>query len=105
MFHRLKVRNHYYILLLQKYLLLLQIYPDLDIGKLEEEIYYDDEIIGYEPEIYFLADNCPEISQPTAFRYMSLYKKCEANYSLMNNLTPKTENYRELPGELLEKFQ
>ena len=29
-----------------------KIYPDLDIGELEEEIYYDDEIIEYEPEIW-----------------------------------------------------
>jgi len=66
-----------------------KIYPDLDIGELEEEIYYDDEIIEYEPEIYFLAD------------------KAESNVELIQHLTPKTENYRELlgelPGELLEK--
>ena len=31
-----------------------KIYPDLDIGELEEEIYYDDEIIEYEPEIWLL---------------------------------------------------
>ena len=48
-----------------------KIYPDLDIGDLEEEIYYDDEIIEYEPEIYFLAD------------------KSESNASLMTYLTPK----------------
>jgi len=29
-----------------------KIYPDLDIGELEEEIYYDDEIIEYESEIW-----------------------------------------------------
>ena len=34
-----------------------KIYPELDIGELEEIIYYDDEIIEYEPEIYFLAEN------------------------------------------------
>ena len=31
-----------------------KIYPGLDIGELEEEIYYDDEIIEYEPEIWLL---------------------------------------------------
>ena len=34
-----------------------KIYPEFDIGELEEEIYYDDEIIEYEPEIYFLVGN------------------------------------------------
>ena len=29
-----------------------KIYPEFDIGELEEEIYYDDEIIEYEPEIW-----------------------------------------------------
>ena len=33
-----------------------KIYPELDIGELEEEIYYDDEVIEYEPEVYFLGD-------------------------------------------------
>ena len=32
-----------------------KIYPELDIGELEEIIYYDDEIIEYEPEVHFLA--------------------------------------------------
>ena len=38
-----------------------KIYPDLDIGELEEEIYYDDEVLEYEPEVYFLgnARHCP----------------------------------------------
>ena len=33
-----------------------KIYPELDIGELEEIIYYDDEVIEYEPEVYFLGD-------------------------------------------------
>ena len=33
-----------------------KIYPELDIGELEEIIYYDDEVIEYEPEAYFLGN-------------------------------------------------
>ena len=33
-----------------------KIYPELNKGELEEEIYYDDEVIEYEPEVYFLGN-------------------------------------------------
>ena len=39
-----------------------KIYPDLDIGELEEEIYYDDEIIEYEPEI-LIRQNCRRLAK------------------------------------------
>jgi len=53
-----------------------------------------------------LSKNCPEITQPTAWRYTKLYEKAKSNYSKMNNLTPAkrqliaempvTESYRAL---------
>jgi len=43
----------------------------------------------------WLDEKCPEISQPTAFRYMKMYRKIEANNSEMNNLLP-TQAYKML---------
>ena len=43
----------------------------------------------------WLAEKCPEISQPTAFRYMTIYRKAQSNYSEMNNLLP-TQAYKML---------
>jgi len=43
----------------------------------------------------WLKENCPEITQPTAWRYTKLYEKAKSNYSLLNNLTP-IQAYREL---------
>ena len=43
----------------------------------------------------WLAENCREISQQTASRYMQLYEKIKPNYALMSNLTCRNPRRRE----------
>ena len=45
--------------------------------------------------LFWLAENCPEISQQTISNYMRLYEKIGANYQLISNLTP-TQAYKQL---------
>ena len=57
----------------------------------------------------WLAENCPEISDRTAQRYMALYEEYKTNPTLMSNLTP-TQAYKQLgiiassPEALVGKF-
>ena len=46
----------------------------------------------------WLAENCPEITRMTAWRYMEAYKKMSSNVTLMLHLAnmPITQAYREL---------